>query len=85
MTTATWQLQDAKNKFSQVVNHALSSGPQIVTRRGQRTAVVISYDEFVKLKKPQSQSIATALLDAPLIDGSLDTTIPNDSWREIEL
>lgn len=85
MTTATWQLQDAKNKFSQVVNHALADGPQIVTRRGQRTAVILAYEEFLKLKHPQSRSIANALLSSPLIDDELDTTISNDSWREIEL
>ena len=36
-----WMLQDAKNAFSEVVNRACSSGPQIVTRRGRPVAVVI--------------------------------------------
>ncbi len=45
----TWQLQTAKNKFSQVVNQALQSGPQIITRRGVKTAVVISFEDYRRL------------------------------------
>jgi len=36
------QLQEARNRFSQVVNEALSDGPQVVTRRGEEGAVIIS-------------------------------------------
>jgi prevent-host-death family protein len=49
-----WQLQEAKNKFSEVVQRAMSEGPQIVTLRGVRKAVVLSaeaYDELTA-KKP---------------------------------
>lgn len=46
-----WQLQDAKNKFSEVVNQALSVGPQLITRRGEKTAVLLSYAEYEKLCK----------------------------------
>ena len=48
-----WHLQDAKNNFSKVVDKAISEGPQTVTRRGKRTAVVISaemYDVLAKTK-----------------------------------
>ena len=31
-----WQLQDAKNRFSEIVNKALRDGPQVVTRRGKK-------------------------------------------------
>jgi antitoxin Phd len=44
----TWKLQDAKARFSEVVERALASGPQVVTRHGANAVVVISYDEFVK-------------------------------------
>jgi len=37
-----WPLQDAKNKFSEVVNNAVHRGPQIITRRGVQTVVVLS-------------------------------------------
>lgn len=49
----TWSLQDAKNKLSEVVNQAVSKGPQTITRRGKETAVVISVDDFQKLTRPQ--------------------------------
>lgn len=42
----TWQLQEAKSKFSRVVEAALSDGPQVVTRRGTETVVVLSYPEY---------------------------------------
>ena len=48
-----WQLQDAKSKFSELVESAISQGPQFVTKRGVKSVVVISIDEFNRLKKPK--------------------------------
>jgi antitoxin Phd len=48
----TWQLQDAKNKLSEVVDTSITNGPQIISRRGHNTAVLISYEEYQKLTKP---------------------------------
>ena len=44
-----WQLQEAKQKFSEVVDRALSEGPQVVTRHGEEVAVVLSAEDFRKL------------------------------------
>ena len=41
----TWQLQDAKNRFSALVNQAIAEGPQFVTRRGETAVVVLSARE----------------------------------------
>jgi len=49
MVDKVWQLQDAKNKFSEVVDEAISSGPQLVTRRGVDAAVVISAEDYQKM------------------------------------
>ncbi len=38
----TWQLQEAKNRFSEVVDEALTEGPQVVTRRGEEVVVIVS-------------------------------------------
>ena len=46
----TWQLQDAKNRFSAVVDAALTGEPQEVTRRGKPVVVVIAVDEYVRLR-----------------------------------
>jgi prevent-host-death family protein len=44
-----WQLQEAKARFSELIDDTLEKGPQIVTRRGIDTAVVVSIDEWHKL------------------------------------
>ena len=46
---ATWQLQDAKNRFSAVVNAALAGEPQRVTRRGKPAVVVLAEEEYKRL------------------------------------
>ena len=66
-----WPLQDAKNKFSEVVNNALRKGPQIITRRGVQTAVVLSYDEYQRLQKPQTD-LVTFFRTSPLAKVKLD-------------
>ena len=67
----TWQLQDAKNRFSQVVNHALAAGPQIVTRRGHEVAVIISYEEYRQLIASQ-QKLSDFFRQSPLAIVDLD-------------
>jgi prevent-host-death family protein len=71
MIGRTWQLQDAKNKFSDVVSAALRQGPQIITRRGIQTAVVISYEEYTRLQKPDTD-IVTFFANSPLAGVDLD-------------
>jgi len=45
----TWQLQEAKNRFSRVVENAVTSGPQIITKRGHKVVIVISYAEYQQM------------------------------------
>lgn len=54
-----WHLQDAKNNFSKVVQRARSEGPQTVTLRGERAAVVLSAEDYDRLagKRRRWQSI----------------------------
>lgn len=58
----TWQLQDAKNKLSEVVDTSITNGPQIISRRGKNTAVLLSYEEYQKLTKP-SKNLKQLLLN----------------------
>ena len=44
-----WQLQEAKQKFSQLVQRTLSEGPQVVTRHGEEVVVVVPADEYRRL------------------------------------
>ena len=60
----SWPLQDAKNRFSEVVKRAQSEGPQTVTLRGRRAAVVLSAEAFDRLAVGE-ESIVDALLSGP--------------------
>lgn len=66
-----WQLQDAKNRFSEVVARALTEGPQLVTRRGKDPVVVLSLEAFSRLEKP-SIDLVTFLRSSPLADAALN-------------
>ena len=79
-----WQLQDAKSKFSELVERALANGAQIVTRHGRKTVVILPFEEYQRLAKP-TDSLAQFLLSSPL-PGS-DLTIERDkrSPRDIEI
>lgn len=77
-----WQLQEAKNKLSEIVNEAASSGPQIITRRGVEVAVVLAYDEFTRLRGSRD-SLADFFRKSPLAEITLDRD--NSLPREIEL
>ena len=63
---ATWQLQEAKNRLSEVVERALHEGPQTVTKRGKEAVVIVSADTFKRLSqkrsKPKYNSLAEMLL-----------------------
>ena len=52
----TWQLQDAKNRFSAVVDAALAGEPQEVTRRGKPVVVVVAFEEYQRLCKSDAEN-----------------------------
>ncbi|HBS25519.1 MAG TPA: prevent-host-death protein [Gammaproteobacteria bacterium] len=71
MSVHQWTLQDAKNKFSAVVNAAEQGNAQVVTRRGVPTAVVVSMDLFKRLQQFEQANTPTFidhLLDIPQED-----------------
>ncbi len=78
-----WQLQDAKNRFSELVEKAISLGPQTVTKRGVEAVVVVSVDEYKKLTKPKS-SLVDFFKNSPLHDIELDLERDKDLPREVE-
>lgn len=67
----SWQIQEAKNKLSEVVEDAIENGPQILTRRGVEVAVVLSYPEYLKLKKKQIP-LSEFFRQSPLADLDLE-------------
>ena len=80
----TWALQDAKNRFSELVDHAVQDGPQIVTRRGKETVVVLSVQDFRKLSAAEG-SLVTFFRQSPLVGTELDLARDLDYGREIDL
>ncbi len=61
-----WQLQEAKNKFSEVVEEAIASGPQVITRRGVETVVVLSYDDYRSLLLKRKK-LSVFFRESPLV------------------
>lgn len=66
----TWQLQEAKSKFSEVVDRALAQGAQIVTRRGKKAVVVMPFEEYERLTQ-RTGSLAQFLMASPLFGSEL--------------
>lgn len=58
MKTATWQLQEAKNRFSEVVERARTQGEQTITKHGKPVVVMMSVEEFkcMERRKPKARS-----------------------------
>ena len=77
-----WQLQDAKNRFSEIVNKALKDGPQVVTRRGKKAVVIMSVEQYQKLVRP-NVNIVDFFQESPLRGEDLDLTRKKDSAREV--
>jgi len=81
----SWQLQEAKNRFSEVVDEALTHGPQTVTRHGREVVVVLSVEEYRRMKQPQ-KNIVEALMQIPQeYRVELDVARSPDYGRDIEL
>jgi antitoxin Phd len=58
----SWQLQDAKARFSEFLNAALKKGPQVVTRRGVETAVLVPIEEWRRMQQSSRPNIKELLL-----------------------
>lgn len=80
----SWQLQEAKNRFSEVVEEALTHGPQTVTRHGREVVVILSMEEYRRMQAPQN-TLVEFLQTSPLAGVELDITRSRDFGRDIEL
>ncbi|MBV9569524.1 MAG: type II toxin-antitoxin system Phd/YefM family antitoxin [Hyphomicrobiales bacterium] len=65
-----WQLQDAKNRFSELVQKARREGPQTVTLRGERAAVILSAVDYDRLTAGRP-TLVDDLLAGPAFDDEL--------------
>jgi prevent-host-death family protein len=79
----SWQLQEAKQRFSELVRRTLEEGPQVVTRHGEEVVVVVPIEEFRRMngEKPTFKEF---LLSAPDLS-VLDLERPKEFPRDVEL
>ena len=68
-----WKLQEAKSKFSEVVDRAIEEGPQVITRHGKEVVMIISCADYRKMTKP-AMNLYEFFRTSPLVDCDIDFT-----------
>jgi prevent-host-death family protein len=79
---AHWQLQEAKQRFSELIRSVETDGPQVVTRHGEEVAVVVSMAEYRRLRGG-AEDFKTFLRSAP--DLQLEISRPLQPARVVDL
>lgn len=79
-----WQLQEAKARLSEVIKQASKEGPQTITMRGEPTAVLISKDDYERLKKPRGKFV-DFMRKSPLYGVDLDLKREQTLTREADI
>ena len=82
---ATWQLQEAKNKLSELIERALAEGPQVITRHGAEVVVVLPVARYRKLSAVQLR-MGDFLAASPLRNSGLSISRDaSDDLRPLDL
>ena len=79
-----WQLQEAKARLSEVIKKAAKEGPQKITVHGEPTAVVISSEEYERIKHPKG-GFVKFMRSSPLYGLELDLRREQTLTREAEV
>lgn len=74
----SWQLQEAKSRFSEFLNAALKNGPQIVTRRGVEEAVLVPIADWRRMQQSSRPNIKQLLLGP---GPRFDLQLPKRGWK----
>ena len=84
---ASWQLQAAKARFSELFRRVRSEGPQLITRQGKEGVVMISDEQYEQLvgKAHQPKSLLQFFRESPLVGLELNLDRDQDEGRDIEL
>lgn len=84
--TGRWALQDAKARFSEVVRKARSEGPQRITVHGREEVVVVSVDEYRRVKgQPTGQALVKVMQSSPLRDIRIERLRTRSRVRPVKL
>ena len=70
----SWQLQEAKNKLSELIERTLEEGPQVITRHGVKVVVVMPYAGYRKLTTSDVR-LGDFLMASPLRKSGLVITL----------
>ena len=81
----TWQLQTAKNKFSELVANALAGSTQLVTRNGRPAVYVVSAEKYERMSGRKRNRLKKLLLSKPHGDVEISIGTRSDSGRKIIL
>jgi len=80
---AIWQVQEAKTRFSEVMDEAQSAGPQIITRHGSERAVILSITDYRALTA-HKPNLRDYLLGGPKVD-DFEIKRDRDMGRKVRL
>jgi prevent-host-death family protein len=84
MAKSTWTVATAKARFSEVIERAGTDGPQVVTKNGRKTAVVISFDEWERRARRKG-SLVEFFMNSPLRGSGIRIARLKDLPRKIDL
>jgi antitoxin Phd len=86
-TAATWQVQTAKARFSELFRRARTEGPQLITRQGKEGVIMIADEQYERLirKSRQPKSLLQFFRQSPLVGLELSFERDRDEGRDIEL
>lgn len=79
-----WQVQNAKARFSELLRSAAAEGPQAITVRGRTAAVVVSQEEYERLKG-KKPSLVEFMRSSPLAGVDLEIGRDRSPDRDIDL
>lgn len=83
MSTDIWTVAEAKAKFSEVIDRAHSEGPQVITRSGRKSVVIVAADEWER-KTRRVGNLAEFFADSPLRGSGVRIKRPKDRPRKID-
>jgi prevent-host-death family protein len=86
----TWQVREAKSRFSELIERAEKEGPQTITKHGKPSAVVVSMAEYERLGKANAKPdfVDFLLNSGPKFDdfeAEFDVSRSKDTGRNIDL
>ena len=87
IAAASWQVQTAKARFSELFRLARTAGPQLITKQGKEGVIMIPVEQFEQLtgRAKQPKSLVQFFRESPLVGVKLDLRRDKDPGRDINL